>query len=102
KAKSTTLGNWPRRPQSCTRRNTSLHRGSFGEIPLRSVYETIERADPMKDNPIPRVQKESLAAPTAPNGWLREVLPAMMVALAIRLVVVFFTYRDLPDADKHY
>jgi 4-amino-4-deoxy-L-arabinose transferase-like glycosyltransferase len=56
----------------------------------------------MKNNPISRGPKESLAAPQEPAGWLLQVLPAMAVALAIRLVVVFFTYRDLPDADKHY
>lgn len=26
----------------------------------------------------------------------------MVVALTVRLVVVYFVYRDLPDADKHY
>ncbi|HVN92650.1 MAG TPA: hypothetical protein VMT38_03090 [Terracidiphilus sp.] len=45
---------------------------------------------------------ERHAAPPQPTGWLRQVLPAMAVALAIRLIVVFFTYRDLPDADRHY
>ena len=29
-------------------------------------------------------------------------MPAMAVALAMRMVVVFFTYRDLPDANKFY
>ena len=33
---------------------------------------------------------------------LRTVLPAVAVAFAIRLLVVWFTYRSLPDADKHY
>ncbi|MGO9325400.1 MAG: hypothetical protein ACLP07_12640 [Terracidiphilus sp.] len=56
----------------------------------------------MMDNPIPRGPQDSPAAQQEPAGWLRQILPAMAVALAIRLVVVFFTYRDLPDADKHY
>jgi len=34
--------------------------------------------------------------------WLRRLLPVFAVAIAIRMVVVFFTYRDLPDADKFY
>jgi 4-amino-4-deoxy-L-arabinose transferase-like glycosyltransferase len=29
-------------------------------------------------------------------------LPILFVAFSIRLIVVFFTYRDLPDADKFY
>jgi 4-amino-4-deoxy-L-arabinose transferase-like glycosyltransferase len=33
----------------------------------------------------------------------RHFIPiAMLAAFAIRLVVVYFTYRDLPDADKFY
>lgn len=56
----------------------------------------------MNSNPTPRGPQDSAAAPQEATGWLRQVLPAMAVALAIRLVVVFFTYRDLPDADKHY
>ena len=45
---------------------------------------------------------ENLHAPTQQNGWLRQLLPVMGVALAIRMVVVVFTYRTLPDADKFY
>jgi 4-amino-4-deoxy-L-arabinose transferase-like glycosyltransferase len=56
----------------------------------------------MNSNPTPRGPQDSAAAPQEATGWFRQVLPAMAVALAIRLVVVFFTYRDLPDADKHY
>ncbi|MGB8030955.1 MAG: hypothetical protein WCF30_14985 [Terracidiphilus sp.] len=56
----------------------------------------------MKSHPIPRGPQESPAAPPEQAGRLRQILPAMAVALAIRLVVVFFTYRDLPDAEKHY
>jgi len=55
----------------------------------------------VKNKPIPRPEKNS-GPPAKPAGWLRQILPALAVALAIRLVVVFFTYRDLPDADKHY
>ena len=44
----------------------------------------------------PRVQTRSL--PTS-----RRLLPfIVLAAFAIRLVVVFFSYRDLPDADKLY
>lgn len=39
------------------------------------------------------------AQKTTPR-WLLPVI--IMAALAIRLVVVCFTYRDLPDADKYY
>ena len=56
----------------------------------------------MKKTPIPRSAEETSAAPAKPAGWLRQILPALLVALIIRMVVVFFTYRDLPDADKHY
>ncbi len=56
----------------------------------------------MKNNPLPRGPEETSAAPAKPAGWLRQILPALLVALAIRMVVVFFIYRDLPDADKHY
>jgi len=55
----------------------------------------------VKDKPIPHLEINSGPAPKS-AGWLRQILPAMAVALAIRMVVVFFTYRDLPDADKHY
>lgn len=55
----------------------------------------------MKNEPIPRSQ-ESSGTPASQSGWLRQILPALVVALAIRMVVVFFVYRDLPDADKHF
>jgi 4-amino-4-deoxy-L-arabinose transferase-like glycosyltransferase len=48
----------------------------------------------------------TLAGRTAPaqqkasSRWLLLVI--ILVAFAIRLVVVFFTYRGLPDADKFY
>ena len=46
---------------------------------------------------------EPVSPPTIQSrSWLKAVLPAVFAALAIRLVVVFFTYRDLPDADKLY
>jgi 4-amino-4-deoxy-L-arabinose transferase-like glycosyltransferase len=41
-------------------------------------------------------------APASTGTWLRQLLPVFAVAFALRLVVVFFTYRDLPDADKFY
>jgi 4-amino-4-deoxy-L-arabinose transferase-like glycosyltransferase len=55
----------------------------------------------VKDKPISGPEENS-GPPANPAGWFRQILPAMAVALAIRMVVVFFTYRDLPDADKHY
>jgi hypothetical protein len=56
----------------------------------------------MKSTPIPRDQQEYPVAAANQTGWLRQILPALFVALAIRMVVAFFVYRDLPDADKHY
>ena len=56
----------------------------------------------MTNNQIARGPLENPAPPAKPASWLRQILPALLVALAIRMVVVFFTYRDLPDADKHY
>jgi len=48
----------------------------------------------------------TLTAPTAKaeqKSTARALLSVVILAaLAIRLVVVFFTYRDLPDADKFY
>ena len=38
----------------------------------------------------------------APKSLLRRLVPVVLVAFSIRLIVVFFTYRDLPDADKFY
>jgi len=55
----------------------------------------------VKNKPIPRPEENS-GPPAKPAGWLRQILPALVVALAIRIVVVFFTYRSLPDADKFY
>jgi hypothetical protein len=55
----------------------------------------------VKNKPIPRLEDHSEPAPNS-AGWFRQILPAMAVALAIRMVVVFFTFRDLPDADKYY
>ena len=46
--------------------------------------------------------KGDQAAPAAKSAWLRHLVPVILVALAIRLVVVCFAYRDLPDADKLY
>jgi len=36
------------------------------------------------------------------KSWLRQLLLIIAVAFAIRMIVVIFTYRALPDADKHY
>jgi 4-amino-4-deoxy-L-arabinose transferase-like glycosyltransferase len=56
----------------------------------------------VKSEPIARVPEENSSQQVKQSGWLRQILPALVVALAIRMVVVFFVYRDLPDADKHY
>jgi 4-amino-4-deoxy-L-arabinose transferase-like glycosyltransferase len=55
----------------------------------------------VKNKPIPRPE-ENFGPPAKPAGWLRQILPAMAAAIAIRMLVVFFTYRSLPDADKFY
>lgn len=36
------------------------------------------------------------------SSKILSLLPLMLVALAIRMVIVFFSYRELPDADKFY
>jgi 4-amino-4-deoxy-L-arabinose transferase-like glycosyltransferase len=51
--------------------------------------------------PVEKLKEAETSSPRGPN-WLREVLPAICVAFAIRLVVVLFVYRTLPDADKGY
>ncbi len=33
---------------------------------------------------------------------MRQLLPPILMALAIRMIVVYFCYRQLPDADQHY
>ena len=41
--------------------------------------------------------------PVKPTSWLRQVFPAILTAAsAIRMVVVYFYYRQLPDADQYY
>jgi 4-amino-4-deoxy-L-arabinose transferase-like glycosyltransferase len=50
----------------------------------------------------PEVLQESSVTPAKKISWLRQVFPAMLVALAIRMVVVYFYYRQLPDADQSY
>jgi 4-amino-4-deoxy-L-arabinose transferase-like glycosyltransferase len=55
----------------------------------------------VKNKPISGPE-DSSGPPPSQAGWLRQILPAMAAALAIRMVVVFFTYRSLPDADKFY
>ena len=47
----------------------------------------------------------TLTAPTVQaeqKNTVRTLLPVILAAFAIRLVVVCFGYRDLPDADKFY
>jgi 4-amino-4-deoxy-L-arabinose transferase-like glycosyltransferase len=41
-------------------------------------------------------------AQPAKRTAFRRLLPILLAAFSIRLIVVFFTYRDLPDADKFY
>ena len=50
----------------------------------------------------PEVLQESSVTPAKKISWLRQVFPAMLVALAIRMVMVYFYYRQLPDADQYY
>jgi 4-amino-4-deoxy-L-arabinose transferase-like glycosyltransferase len=42
------------------------------------------------------------AVEPVPQSVFRRLLPVILAAFSIRMVVVFFTYRDLPDADKFY
>ncbi len=42
------------------------------------------------------------ARPDQKKALRSQLILVMLVAIAVRLVVVFFTYRDLPDADKFY
>jgi 4-amino-4-deoxy-L-arabinose transferase-like glycosyltransferase len=56
----------------------------------------------MKNELVSGRSRENPAAPVREKSWLRQLLPVFAVAMAIRLIVVVFTYRDLPDADKHY
>ncbi len=44
----------------------------------------------------------SLAQPKPEKSFRRLLSAIILSAFAIRMVVVFFTYRDLPDADKLY
>ena len=46
-------------------------------------------------------QTSPTAAP-AQKSILHLLLPIILAAFSIRLIVVFFTYRDLPDAGKFY
>jgi 4-amino-4-deoxy-L-arabinose transferase-like glycosyltransferase len=56
----------------------------------------------VKINTVPGGSQEISVAPAQQNGWLRQLLPVCVVAMAIRMVVVLATYRSLPDADKFY
>jgi hypothetical protein len=48
------------------------------------------------------VQDELVDGRAAPTDTPRYLIPLiMLVSLAIRMVVVYFTYRDLPDVDKY-
>src|ERR1700728_2509513 len=40
--------------------------------------------------------------PEEDPAFPRTILIIVLVALAIRMVVVYFSYRGLPDADKYY
>ena len=46
-------------------------------------------------------QTSPTAAP-AQKSTFRRLLPILLAAFSVRLIVVFFTYRDLPDANKFY
>jgi 4-amino-4-deoxy-L-arabinose transferase-like glycosyltransferase len=65
-------------------------------IPIAAVFQFVTTI------PAPRALPGSTARSAVQIPWFRRLIPTLLVALAIRLVVVFFTYRDLPDADKHY
>jgi 4-amino-4-deoxy-L-arabinose transferase-like glycosyltransferase len=42
------------------------------------------------------------AQPDQKKSLRKQLFIIVLAAFAIRMVVVFFTYRDLPDADKYY
>ena len=50
----------------------------------------------------PETLQASPVMPAKKSSWVQQVLPAMLTALAIRMVVVYFYYRQLPDADQYY
>jgi 4-amino-4-deoxy-L-arabinose transferase-like glycosyltransferase len=54
----------------------------------------------MKKNSLPQTPQVDAATPG--HRWLRQILPALIVAFGVRMVVVIAVYRTLPDADKHY
>ena len=56
----------------------------------------------MNRNTFPAGPKKQPPAPAAKYAWLRQLLPVFAVAFAIRMVVVCFVFRDLPDTDQHY
>jgi len=56
----------------------------------------------MTNATLSKTQADSIAAPAPRHRWLRQILPALIAAFAIRIVVVIAVYRTLPDADKHY
>jgi 4-amino-4-deoxy-L-arabinose transferase-like glycosyltransferase len=56
----------------------------------------------VKINMVQGGPQEISVAPVREKSWLRQLLPVFAVAMAVRLIVVVLTYRDLPDADKHY
>ncbi|MGA2571620.1 MAG: glycosyltransferase family 39 protein [Terracidiphilus sp.] len=56
----------------------------------------------MTTGKIPQEPGLNQVARAGQKSWLRQLLPIFAVAFAIRIIVVVFTYRDLPDADKYY
>ena len=49
------------------------------------------------------IEDQAVESETAAKfAWVRTLLPVVLTALAIRLIVVYFYYRDLPDADQYY
>ena len=41
-------------------------------------------------------------APVKERSRLKQLLPPILVAMTIRMIVVYFYYHQLPDADLHY
>ncbi len=53
------------------------------------------------NSPAGEVSQSATGAVRRASSW-QPLLAAMVAALGIRMVVVLFTYRGLPDADKYY
>jgi 4-amino-4-deoxy-L-arabinose transferase-like glycosyltransferase len=78
---------------------------SLALLPLRNLRWVSERAQGRAylHYNVKMSTSSGCTVPAGQRGTSRWLLPVIIfAAFAIRLVVVCFTYRDLPDADKFY